>query len=658
MCGIAGSISLAARQVSRAGLEAMVGAIAHRGPDGVGLWVSARGDVAFGHRRLAIIDLDPAANQPMHNEDGAVSIVFNGEIYNHKELRQALAAAGHRYATAGSDTESLIHGYEEWGIDGLLSRLQGIYSFAIHDSSRRITHLVRDPYGIKPLYVAWLDGEGGGALLFASEVKGILAHPEMRSGPALAHLAAYLTFMAVPAPYTFADGVFKLPAGHRLEVAEGAPQRLVRYYNPIAAATPVSGSRAEIVARLRGHVEQAVEDQMIADVPVGVMLSGGIDSTALLTLASQKHGPLDAYTVRFGDDDTFDETEAAAATAARCGARHHIYALPTRDAIDGIDAMVAAMDEPQADWVCLPLWFLSRDVSHRKGKVILVGEGADELFAGYGHWRMYLGSIAGHARKARLTGPLGVAAARLGRRFASHDLRALTRLDFLDRAAGGGEMFWGGAVLAWPMVGQALIGGHAALAGAEPRWIEADGGPSPAQGTDPEAMVSRWYASIDATRAGLHPLERMIGLEFLQRLPELLLMRVDKMTMAHGVEARVPFLDRRMVEFALGIPAEMKLEGAQPKGLLREALAGLLPQDLLTARKRGFGAPADRWLAGPFGDVARDTLRNGPLRDALDQTLIDRMLAEHRAGRHNHSGLLWALHGLSRWVTLNFGARA
>lgn len=655
MCGIAGLVALHPGVVAAAGLKGMVAAITHRGPDGAGHWHDPAGRVAFGHRRLAIIDLDPRASQPMHNEDRTVSIVFNGEVYNHLRLRQELLAAGHRFATEGSDTEVLVHGYEQWGIDGLLARLEGIYSFVIHDAARRATHLVRDPFGIKPLYVAWVDRPGGADLLFASEVRAILAHPDMVSRPALALVPAYLTFMAVPAPYTMAEGVFKLPAGHRLEVDADRRPRLVRYYNPLASAAAAPASREEAVAALRAHVERAVEDQMIADVPVGVMLSGGIDSTALLTLASQKHGPLDAYTVQFGEDTTFDETEAAAETARRCGARHHIYRLSTGAAMDGIDRMVEALDEPQADWVCLPLWFLSRDVANRNGKVILVGEGADEIFAGYDHWRMYLGAISAHARKARLSGPIGVGASRLARHMAPRDLRLLTRLDFLHRAAGGEEMFWGGAILAWPMVCEAVLGTLGTPALPQPRWSVEGATPSPAAGGEPRGFVERWFASIDATRAGLPQLDRMIAVEFLQRLPELLLMRVDKMTMAHGVEARVPFLDRRMVEFALGVSAGMKLEGARPKGLLREALAGLLPADLLGAAKRGFGAPVDQWLRGPFGAVAEHSLRTGQLSGILDQKLVGRMMAEHRAGSHNHAGLIWALHVLDRWMALTFG---
>lgn len=648
MCGLTGIVSFGARGVPPQALRRMCDAIAHRGPDGEGLWIAGDGRVGLGHRRLAILDLDASAAQPMANEDGLVRVVYNGEIYNHAALRARLAAAGHRFSTASSDTEVLLHGYEEWGIDGLTERLEGIYSFALHDGRTGRTLLVRDPVGIKPLYVAWL----GDDLLFASEIRAILAHPGFPGRPALAALADYLTFMAVPAPRTLVEGVFKIPAGHRLEIDGDARGTLVRYWRPTGSRPVVPAGRPALVGALRGEIERVVTDQMIADVPVGVMLSGGIDSSTLLALATRARGTgINAYSVGFTDDAGLDETDDAAAIARHLGARHHVLRLSPDAAMAAMDAMIGALDEPLADWVCLPLHALAGEVRADGTKVVLVGEGADELFAGYDHWLTYLGPVAGHFGRARALAPLARLGARLAARLGGGDLRLLTRADFLRRAGTGGEAFWGGAILCWPLVRERLIHDLPA-GGGQPRWRPADGGEAV---TDPDELVAGWYAGIDrdlGPRA--HPLTRMAALEFCHRLPELLLMRVDKMTMAHGIEARVPFLDRDLIAFAMAVPAEEKLRGPLTKGLMREAVAGLIPEAVRLAPKRGFGAPVDRWLRGGFGDLAEERISGGMLSRYLDRDMVARLFGEHRAGRHNHAGVIWALYVASAWLDSAF----
>lgn len=652
MCGLAGILAHPDRPLAEAALRAMTRAVAHRGPDGEGLWVSPDGTVGLGHRRLAIVDLDAAAAQPMGNEDDAVRIVFNGEIYNHTALRRELLAAGHRFSTASSDTEVLLHGYEQWGIDGLCERLEGIYALALHDGRSGRTLLVRDPVGIKPLYVAWL----GGDLVFASEIRAILAHPAFTARPALAHLPDYLTFMAVPAPNTLVEGVFKIPAGHRLEVGADRLGDLVPFWRPTANLPQVPAERPALVRALRTELERVVTDQMIADVPVGVMLSGGIDSSTILALATRARGAgINAYSVGFTDDSDLDETAEAATVAAAFDARHHILRLAPETAIGAIDGMVDALDEPLADWVCLPLHALAAAVQTDGTKVVLVGEGADELFAGYEHWLTYLGPVARRFRLAHALAPLarGLAAILPG-----DDLRLATRADFLRRAGAGGEAFWGGAILCWPLVRERLLADGAGAAPL-PRWrIGGQAGPDTGRPPAPDALIAGWYAGIDADLGPAHPLTRMAALEFRHRLPELLLMRVDKMTMACGVEARVPFLDTGLIEFAMAVPAEEKLAGARTKGLMREAVAGLIPENIRLAPKKGFGAPVERWLRGPFAERVRERIANGPLAASLDMALVERLFAEHRAGRINHAGVIWALYVASRWLERTFGVEA
>lgn len=654
MCGIAGIIGTPRHEVDVESLSLMTNALAHRGPDGNGIWIAPDARIGLGHRRLAIIDLDAAAAQPMASHDGTLIIVFNGEIYNHRALRAELTAQGHVFRTRSSDTEALLEGYRAWGIDGLLERIDGIYSFALHDIASGRTHLVRDRFGIKPLYVAALDG----ALAFASELSALICHAAAPREAAARCVAAYLTFMAVPAPETMIAGVWKVPAGHRLET-DWLGGCVIRRFASASWRDPRQlpiADRAEAVAAIRARIEADVESQLVADVPVGVMLSGGLDSSTILAVASRRSAGLDAFTAAFVDGMD-DETEIAARTARRFGARHHALRLSADDILPRMDAIIAAMDEPQSDWVCAPLWMLSREIAGAGGKVVLVGEGADEQFAGYGHWRPYIGWISRLASLAGAAGPLGRVASRLAVRLAGDDLRLLTRADFLDRASRGGEMFWGGAVMCWPLVRDAIW--RAGEYGPPPRppWSTED----PALATavpqeDAGRQVDAWYADVAAGHPQADRLTRMIGVEFLHRLPELLLMRVDKMTMAHGVEARVPFLSRGMVELSFRIPGDQKLAGAGTKALMREALQGLLPDDILNLPKTGFGAPVDRWIRGPFGTVLRDVVLGGPLSEDLDERVFARMIDEHARGARNHAGMLWALFVLSRWLDLK-GAR-
>lgn len=659
MCGIAGIVAHEGRRADMVAVQRMAAAVGHRGPDGEGTWVSRDGRVALAHRRLAIIDLDARARQPMVRADGDVAIVYNGEIYNHAILRNHLRTAGHTFQTASSDTEVLIEGYRAWGIDGLLSRLDGIYSFALHDLVADVTHLVRDRYGIKPLYVSWIDRhDGTPELLFASEVRAIAAHPQKRTTVDWRQIARYLTFMSVPAPATILEGVWKVPAGCRLVVAPDGRATLLRFGEDIVPIrTPAcSGPRGAIVAEIRTTFGKVVEAQLVADVPVGVMLSGGLDSGAILAEASRRRPGLHAYTVAFTDDPGSDETALAAATAGHCRAHHRIVRLDPQDAIGQVDDVIGAMDEPQADWVCVPLWFLARDVATRGLKAVLVGEGADELFVGYEHWRKYLGVIARLGAVARAAGPLSVIAARmLAAAPATSRVGRLARADFLARAARREELFWGGAILCWPTVLDALWHPADASMGDRtgPRWSTAPDDEWPSADDSPHACVRRWYRAIDRACPGAHPVDRMIAVEFRQRLPELLLMRVDKMTMAHGVEARVPFLARAMVDLAWKIPAAEKLAGEGTKALLREAFADLLPPDVLSARKRGFGAPVHRWLRGPFGSrVAREIL-DGPLSRGLAPKAVNDLAHDHLSGRADHAGILWALFVLSRWISIS-----
>lgn len=655
MCGIVGIAGLdpGSAQVDPGTLTQMRDALAHRGPDGRGLWISHDRRVGLGHRRLSIVDLASSADQPMTNEDGRLRIVFNGEIYNHRALRRELQTRGHRFATDHSDTETLLHGYEEWGLEGLLRRLSGIFAFALHDASSGRTILVRDHVGVKPLYFA----EAGGQLLFASEIKALLAHPAVTPDIDPTAMYHYLTFMVAPAPLTMFRGISKLPPGWFLEIGAGGRMAARRYWDPIedAERLPAPTDDDALVAEIRRRVEAAVERQMVADVPVGVFLSGGVDSSTLLAVSSRLAGrPMDAYSVGFRDHRHLNEIDEAAAVATRFGARHHVVEIDDRDAYGYLTRLAHDQDEPIADWVCVPLHFVSALAADAGAKVVLVGEGADEQFCGYDHYLASLGVQGRYYRAVRGLIPraAGGALRRVGRGIARDHLRLLFRLDFLERAVADREPFWGGAVVFWEAMKDRLVDRR--------RLAEWSGG-APAL---PDGMLPPGYGRLDsyevvrtilsdADRHGLgdDQLARMIYLEFRLRLPELLLMRVDKITMSSSLEARVPFLDRSLVELSMAIPGPSKIPGGRAKDLLKRAVAGLVPDEVLRRPKKGFGAPMKEWLRGPLGREVERTILECELfkRDWFERRMIVETVRGHREGRIDAAVYVWTLFNLASW---------
>jgi asparagine synthase (glutamine-hydrolysing) len=650
MCGIAGIIGVraGAARCRADDLDRMSQAIAHRGPDGDATWFSSDGRIGLAHRRLTIIDYSAAAGQPMVDADGRVVVTYNGEIYNHRELRRELEARGRRFSTDHADTEVLLHGYLEWGLPDLVARLSGIFAFGLFDIERGTTWLVRDHVGIKPLYLTWVDGD----VLFGSELGAVLAASGVRREPDLAALRHYLTFMSVPSPRTGVAGVYKMPAGHVLRIDPNGDAELLRYWSPFRE----SGPAREIAPNaIRDVVVACIERQMVSDAPLGVLLSGGLDSTALLAVGSRALGrPLDSFSIGFGDAPELDELADARATAAEFGSSHHVVTLSEPDALDATGAMLDAMDVPNADWVCLPLCRLAREVKSASHKVVLVGEGADEQFVGYDHFRFYLSKVVPiFSLVSRLPKPLARSGQRILRLMLGDNVRALVRGDFLRRAVGGGEAFWSGAVQFWPDVQKALAPMASSSAIDEkPRWRRGEGarsGLDDAQSQD--ALVGEWLRTIEReTSRPLDSVNRMIALEFVHRLPELLLMRVDTMTMRHGVEARVPFLDRELVSLSFEIPGEAKCAGAT-KRLMREALAGIVPERVRLASKRGFGAPFSRWLNGRLGPFVFDAIYRGPLaaNGLVSVEWIRRLEREHTSRAANHAGYIWSIFVLNQW---------
>ena len=637
MCGITGVFEFGPEggRVDEATLARMRDTLVHRGPDDAGLHVSADRTVGLAHRRLSIIDLSPLGRQPMTNEDGSIWITFNGEIYNHLALRAELERRGHVYRSR-TDTETLVHLYEEEGTE-MVRRIEGDFAFALWDANRRRLFMARDRLGVKPLYYALLPG----ALVFGSEIKAILAHPRMSRKIDRAALYHYLTFVAAPAPRTLFQGVRKLPPATRLVVEADGAMRADTYWDPLEAAPDAiarSGDPGRIATRVRELLEAAIEKRMMSDVPFGVFLSGGLDSSANVALMSRlMDRPVRTFSVGFRDHPSYNEFEHARAVAARYRTEHHEVAIGSRDLLDAMPALIFHQDEPIADWVSVPLHFVSALARTHGTTVIQVGEGSDEQFFGYeGYRRAFHDEKPRFERLLRLPLPVRRGAYTAARGLAGVLGRGGDRLELLRKAAAEESLFWGGAI-AWTEDDKRRLlspAARAALEGLNSHEVVADH----------DRHVRRVLPEADFG-------QRMIYLELKNRLAELLLMRVDKVTMASSIEARVPFLDHHMVEFSLQIPTEMKLLEGRTKYVLKRAMEGILPDEIIHRPKQGFGAPVSEWFRGELYRPAFEGVLGSRLRGEgfFDYDHVRALFEDHRAGRRDHGWHLWTLYHLSRW---------
>jgi asparagine synthase (glutamine-hydrolysing) len=612
VCGIAGLAALDGAAVDPGPLPAMCDAMAHRGPDDAGTW--SDGPVALGNRRLSIIDLE-GGHQPMASEDGRVVVVQNGEIYNHAALHAELSAAGHEFVTR-CDTEVLVHGYEEWG-EGLLERLRGMFAIALWDARERRLLLARDRFGIKPLY--WTAQRG--VLGFASELKALrrIGLREEIDGDAL---EAYLAFNSIPAPLTIFADVHKLGPGQLLSYRPGAGEPEVREWcRPLPAhADALRGeSEEQLAGELRDRLRDSVRAHLVADVPVGVFLSGGVDSGALTALAAEETpGQVSTFSIGF-EEESFDELGLARLVAQRYGTDHHELVVRP-DAVGLLGEIVDAFDEPFADSSALPTYLVSR-LAAEHVKVALSGEGGDELFGGYHTYvaGMLAPRLAPLARIARpLVGRLPSSSKRVSLDYKARRFVRAAHLPPVQRHHGFKE------ILA-PDLRAALL----------------DGGRT-RQPADP---LAPWHEHWAATE-GAEELARVQELDLNLYLPSDLLVKTDRASMAHSLEARVPFLDPHVSELALALPTRMKIRGRQKKLLLRRAVEPLLPAAVVHGAKRGFSIPAAAWLRGELEPFAREVLSGAQLVDrGVALTLLD----EHVARRDDHSRPLWGLLCLELW---------
>ena len=607
MCGICG-IATTHGGADVESLRAMSDLLVHRGPDSAGEHVDH--GIALAARRLSIIDL-AHGDQPIGNEDGSCVVVQNGEIYNYPELRRELLRSGHELRTR-CDTEALVHLYEDHG-PGFAERLRGMFAVAIWDARRRRLVLARDPYGIKPLYYRHVGGE----LRFASELRAL-----PRGEIDLDALEAFLAFNSIPAPYSIFRDVRKLPAGHVLVWEDGAVS-LDRYARPgpAAAAELRTGDEAELVEEVRARLRDSVRAHLLSDVPVGVLLSGGVDSAALAALAAQETPePVHTFTIGFAER-SFDERDDARRVAEWYGTEHHeLLVRPDPELL--LRALADAFDEPFADSSALPTYLVSQ-LAAEHVKVALSGEGGDELFGGYYTYAadLFADRVAPLARIAR---PL-VEALPASTRKASLDYKAkrfvrAAHLPPLERHHGWKEIFSADARAE-------LTGRRAAF--------------------DPVDVYRARYGET----AGAPELARLQDVDFGVYLVDDLLVKTDRASMAHSLEARVPFLDPLVTNLAFALPTRQKVRGLAKKVLLRKAVEPLVPAEVVHGRKRGFSIPAAAWLRGELEPFARETLAAETLarQGFFRPEPVARLLDEHAAGREDWSRQLWGLLAFTLW---------
>ena len=639
MCGICGvwEYGAAEGRVEQSLVERMRDRMEHRGPDDAGVEMLDSGRLSFGFRRLSIIDLSPAGHQPMRGcEQPCAWLVFNGEIYNHAALREELEGRGHVYHSR-TDSETILHLYEERGLD-FVNEIEGDYAIALWDALQERLVLVRDRVGVKPLYFYQKDGR----FIFASEIKAILTHPAVTADVDETQLYHYLSFLTTPAPQTLFRDIRKLPAGHTLVVGRDGATRMTRYWDALPARDHGSAERsdeehrAEILRLLRGSIKK----RMMSDVPFGVFLSGGVDSSANVALMSElMQQPIRTYTVGYRDQEELNELEPARAVAQRFKTDHHEVLIGEEEMRQFLPELVFHQDEPIADPVCVPLYYVSRLARATGTIVVQVGEGADEIFSGYDKYVRYLKIQERFWRHAaRLPHAARRAASAIAVPVMERTVRQRTAIELVRRLGADESLFWGSAIVFDETLKPRVLSREMRA-----RLI----------GLSSYDVVREYQQEIERERPHSDFLARMTYVELKLRLPELLLMRVDKITMATGVEARVPFLDHHLVEYALSLSRALKVEGRSGKHVLKRALEGVLPRDLLYRPKRGFGAPIRGWLRSGAGSRLLDEhlLKDSPLRrrGLFDYAFVTRLAEEHRRGRQDWSFHLWALLNFSLW---------
>ena len=626
MCGILGIIQGYKEQsADKRTARAMAAAMAHRGPDDEGFFY--RGPVVLGMRRLAVIDV-AGGHQPISNEDGSIWVVFNGEIYNFAALREDLEARGHRFRSQ-SDTEVIVHLYEEVG-DELLQHLNGMFAFALWDERRQRLLVARDRMGEKPLYYTELPNR---TFIFASELKALLIHPGIQRRIDLHALRKYLTYEFVPSPHSIIAGVRKLPPAHLL-VWEWSGWRTERYWQLSYKGAKLRVSAAEAADEVRARLGEAVRKRLVSDVPLGVLLSGGIDSSSVAALACEvAGGRIKTFSIAF-DERSFDESSYARAVAGHLGTEHYEQRFTEREMLAVVPDIPRLLDEPLGDASLIPTYLLSRFTRERV-TVALGGDGGDELFAGYPTYVAH--RLAGYYRalpqvvRERLIEP-SVARLPVSMANLSFDYRARRFVRGATMPSGMRHTIWMGSYE--PDQQRLLL---------TPDVIAAC--------PDEEVYDEVREPDFDPAMNGESLVERMMQLDATHYLSECVLVKVDRASMAASLEVRAPFLDHSFIGYVAGLPPGLKLRGLTTKYVLKRAMRSLLPRKIISRRKKGFGIPVAKWLKGDLRELVRDTLS----AERLDQQglfnpgYVRQLMAEHERGAADHRKLLWTLLMFELW---------
>lgn len=626
MCGIVGALAFknSGFTISEPYIASMRDTMKHRGPDGAGVWISDDRKVGLGHRRLSIIDLSDAAAQPMSNEDGTLWISFNGEIYNHTDIRAELEQiGGHSWKTDHSDTEVIIHAFEQWGID-CLHKFRGMFGIALWDARAKELWLIRDRIGVKPVYYSIHNGR----ITFASEIKALLQDPDQKRAVHEEAFYHYLSFLTTPAPQTLFDGIKKLPSGTWLRVSEDGSIREHRYWDVWDNAKSLGNiSEDEIAERLLDELRTAVKLRKVSDVPVGVFLSGGIDSSTNAALFSEgEGGPVKTFSIGYeGEYESYqNELHYARQMAELVKADHHELLLTQDDLLDFLPKMVWLQDEPIADPVCVPVYYVSKLARDNGVIVCQVGEGSDELFWGYKGWKTAL----------ELQKYDDLPVPRFLKGLGLRGLKAWGKdnslyYEWLRRGANGQPIFWGGAEAFLETQKQRVL---------SPRLRKQFAGY-----TSWEALKPIRKRFEDNAWDKSH-LNWMSYVDLNLRLPELLLMRVDKMSMGVSLEGRVPFLDYKFIELAMSIPESIKTKDGVLKYILKKSVRGLIPDELIDRKKQGFGVPVYEWFFDRLGEKTKKELKSFcEQTDFLDWKGVSRFIEEGQGPQ------VWYLLNFALW---------
>lgn len=639
MCGITGILnySNSANAISQEVIKKMTDVIEHRGPDDDGFYISPQNRIAMGFRRLSIIDLSAAGHQPMSNHDGSIWITFNGEIYNHEQIRQELIKKGYKYKSR-TDTETILYAYQEYGIS-FITKLYGMFGIAIWDSRNEELLLIRDRVGIKPIYYTLQNG----TLLWGSEIKSIMQHPFAKKELNMQGLYDYLSVFMTPPNETMFKGVYKLEAGCFMRVQSNGNIIKEKYWDvnnqTEMHAQQDLANENYCIENLRRLLRDSIKLRMMSDVPFGVLLSGGVDSSLNVALMSELMSrPVETFTVGFKDLQKYNELQFANQISNQFRTNHHEILLTEQDAIDWLPKMVWHQDEPNADPVCVPVYFVSKLARENKTIVVQVGEGADEEFAGYKLYTReqrffkYYYSLMPEAMKA----------------LAYSTFKKLVPnshiTDYARRANEQDAPFYGGAAGFTEEHKKYLIG----------KEFKNN---CKSTGRVPLEFKEKFEGLFGSGSFSQDYLRQIFYYELKSRLGEMLLMRVDKMTMATSIEARVPFLDHRIVEFAMRVPQSLKIKNGINKYILKKASEGIIPNNIIYRPKQGFAAPAVEWLRnGQLRGIAFEEILNSELtkQGFLNADYIKQLFDIHKSGGQNLSRELWILLIVSIWYKQNF----